>query len=256
MSETPQEGDMSFLEHIGELRSRLVVVAASIAALSILGWSYSKETFDLISAPFFTAFEGDVLIGTGPAEAFLLRLKVAVLVGTLLSVPIIFHQCWIFISPGLLEHERKFALPFVLITSGLFLGGVWFCYSVVLPFAFEFFKSQYTAVGSVTPTIRISEFLSLLVKALLGFGVIFETPVLAFILGRLGVINAKMLMNAGRYAVVGIFLISAVLTPPDVLTQFLMAGPLMALYGLSIVIVSLTGKTDQEETEASPAKEE
>ncbi len=242
LEEHPEEGEMGFLDHIAELRTRLLWVALSITILSLVGWSYSKETFDLLSKPFFAAFHDNILIGTGPAEAFLLRLKVAVLTGSLLSLPVIFHQCWLFIAPGLHENERKFAAPFILITSGLFFIGVWFCYAVVLPYAFDFFKSQYEAVGAVTPTIRISEFLSLLTKALVGFGIAFETPVLAFILGRLGVLSASMLITAGRYAVIVIFLISALLTPPDVLTQFLMAGPLLLLYGISIVIVHFTGR--------------
>lgn len=244
--EVHADGEMGFLEHIAELRTRLLWSALAIAILSIIGWSFSKETFDLLSQPFFAAFHDNILIGTGPAEAFLLRLKVAVLTGTLLSLPIIFQQCWLFISPGLHESERKFAFPFILITSGLFFLGVWFCYSVVLPYAFEFFYSQYEAVGAVTPTIRISEFLSLLTKVLLGFGIAFETPVLAFILGRLGVLTSSMLLAAGRYAIIFIFFISALLTPPDVLTQFLMAGPLLLLYGISIVIVHFTGRKRED----------
>ncbi len=238
--------EMDFWEHVGELRKRLIQGTLAIALAATLGWFISTETFHFLSAPFFNAFPEGQLIGTGPAEAFLLRLKVALFVGVLLASPVLFLQLWLFISPGLLEHEKKFALPFVLVTSSLFLIGVWFCYQIVLPFALDFFQDQYQALNDVTPTIRVSEYLSLLMKAAIGFGVIFETPVLAFILGRLGLITDDTLISAGRYAVIVIFMISAILTPPDILTQFLMAGPLLILYGLSILIVRYTSR----ETEA------
>jgi len=164
-----------------------------------------------------------------------------------------FIQVWLFISPGLYEHERRYVLPFVLATSALFFVGVWFSFDIVLPFAFDFFKKRYDIIG-VTPRIRISEHLSLILKAMLGFGAVFEMPVLAFLLGRLGVIDHLFLLRGFRYAVVLIFIISAILTPPDVLTQLLMAGPLLLLYGLSILIVKFTGrpklKVQDQELEA------
>ncbi len=238
-----EEGEeMHFLDHLSELRLRLGIIVASISVFAIAAFVYSVELFDVISAPFFAAFADDILIGTGPAEAFILRLKLSALCGTIISIPVIFHQAWLFIAPGLLDHEKKYAMPFVFTTSALFLTGVWFCYKLVLPFAFDFFKDQYLALGHVTPTIKISEYMSLLIKALLGFGVVFETPVLAFLLGRLGLISSALLISGFRYAVVTIFILSAILTPPDILTQFLMAGPLILLYSLSILIVRYTGK--------------
>lgn len=241
--DAPPQGDMPLLEHIGELRSRLLICLLSITTLSIGAFYYSGNAFSVLSAPYFQAFPGDQLIGTGPAEAFLLKIKVSIFIGLLLSSPVLFHQVWQFISPGLYEHERKYAIPFVLITSLLFLTGVFFCYKVVLPYAYEFFKGQYDSMP-VTPTIRITEHLAILLKSLLGAGVVFELPVLAFLLGRMGVITHHTLLGAGRYAVVVIFLLAAFLTPPDILTQFLLAGPLLLLYGISIVIVKYTGKGD------------
>lgn len=242
-SSKEKSSEMDFFEHLAELRYRLIIAFSAVAVCSVIGWSYSREAFVFLSQPYFSAFEGYELIGTGPAEAFLLRLKLAVFLGSLISLPMIFYQIWLFVSPGLHDHEKKLALPFVIVTSALFLLGVGFCFEAVMPFAFEFFRDQYVAIGSVTPTIRIAEYLSLLLKVLIGFGLIFEVPVLAFILGRLGLITDKTLMGAGRYAVVVIFIVSAVLTPPDVLTQLLMAGPLLILYGLSIVIVRYTGRS-------------
>ena len=133
------------------------------------------------------------------------------------------------------------AIPFVVCSTALFLLGAYFCYSVVLPFAFAFFYEQYQTIG-VTPTIRIKEHISLILKAVLGFGLVFEMPVLAFFLGRFGMVTSRGMLSAFRYAIVAIFLVSALLTPPDVLTQFLMAGPLIILYFLSTLVVWLVEK--------------
>ncbi len=237
--------EMGFLDHLGELRGRLLIVSATVLILACFSFSYSQHVFALLSQPFYDAFPNDILIGTGPAEAFMIRIKVALFCGALFSSPMIFLQIWLFIAPGLYDHEKKMAIPFILSTTLLFLIGAAFCFYVVLPFAFEFFKSQYQEIG-IRPTIRITEHLGLVLKAILGFGVVFEMPILAFLLGRLGVITAEFLKDGFRYAVVGIFLISAMLTPPDVLTQFLMAGPLIVLYGISILVVQLTGKREEQ----------
>lgn len=235
---------MDLFEHIGELRKRLIISAVAIVALAGIAFMYANPLFQLASEPFFSAFPDKQLIGTGPAEAFILKLKVAFFGGFMLALPIIFWQLWLFIAPGLYEHEQRLVLPFVFFTTIMFLGGVVFCFTVVMPFAYEFFEKQYTSIG-VQPTIRISEHLALLLKAMFGFGLVFEMPVLAFLLGRIGLITAATLIQGARYAVVIIFLLAAILTPPDVLTQFLMAGPLLLLYGLSILIVKFTGKSRQ-----------
>jgi sec-independent protein translocase protein TatC len=242
---TPQESatfsEMTIFEHLSELRRRLIVSFGFVATFSIGAFLFSKPLFSLLTEPYFSDLETAYLIGTGPAEAFLLRIKVALLAGFFLAIPVIFYQVWLFISPGLYSHEKQLFLPFVISTSLLFLSGVAFCFYAVLPFAFEFFFAQYETIG-VQPTIRISEHLSLVMKALIGFGVAFEMPVLAFFLGRLGIINHLMLLRSFRYAVVVIFIVSAFLTPPDVLSQLLLAGPLIVLYLLSIVLVKYTGK--------------
>jgi len=247
MSDTEQKPstEMDFFEHLSELRYRLLIIFGSIALFSIGGFLYSQQAFAVLSKPFFEAFPDDILIGTGPAEAFILRIKLSLFLGFLVSLPVLFFQLWLFIAPGLHQHERRLAIPFIIVTSLLFLIGVWFCYAVVLSFAFEFFRAQYDAIGNVTPTIRVSEYISLLLKALFGFGLIFETPVLAYFLGRLGLIDHKDLLAWGRYAIIIIFIISAILTPPDIITQFLMAGPLMLLYAGSIVLVRFTHRKDR-----------
>ena len=171
----------------------------------------------------------------------MIRLKVAFFAGALLVSPLLFAQVWLFVAPGLYPQERKLFVPFIFITTTLFLFGVWLCYTMVLPIAYDFFNAEYRAVG-VTPTIKISEHLSTMVTTLLGFGVVFEMPVLAFLLGRLGVLTHHTLIRGARYAIVLFFVIAAVLTPPDVLSQFLMAGPLVLLYGVSILVVKYTAR--------------
>ena len=231
---TPPE--MSFLEHLGELRKRLIVSTIAVLLGACLTFAYSREIFEILAQPYVNSFPNSSLIGTGPAEAFMLRLQVAFFAGLLLVLPVIFYQVWLFVAPGLHEHEKRIALPFVLCTTGLFIGGVYFCYDVIFPFAFDFFHDQYVLTG-LSPTIRMSEHLSVVVKGLLGFGIAFEMPVLAFFLGRLGVLSSGMMKSGLRYAVVIIFIAAGVLTPPDVLTQFLMAAPLLILYGVSYLIV-------------------
>lgn len=243
--------EMDFFEHLGELRKRLLIAVGAVLIMSIAGWFLSRSAFFFFSEPFYRAFDGDTLIGTGPAEAFILRLKIAAFLGLLLALPVIFFQAWLFISPGLHDHERKLAAPFLIFTTLLFALGVWFCFSVVLPFALEFFKYQYAQLGEIQATIRVSEYVSLLLRALLGFGIVFEMPVLAYFLGRFGVITSSFLIESSRYAVIVIFLVSAILTPPDILTQFLMAGPLMILYALSIGVVMMVEPSDSKNLEGA-----
>ena len=245
---------MDIFGHLRELRRRVVYACIAVLIGAAVAYSFSKEIFDFLSKPYFVSFPDNILIGTGLAEAFVLKLKVAFFAGIVLASPILFLQLWLFIAPGLYDQERRLVWPFVISTTALFLLGVWFCYEWVFPFAFEFFRQEYASIG-VTPTVRISEHLALMIQGLVGFGLVFQLPVLAFFLGRLGIIDAPMLIAGSRYAVVIIFIVSAVLTPPDVLTQFLMAGPLLLLYGISILVVRYTAAKPQGELEGSGAVE-
>jgi sec-independent protein translocase protein TatC len=250
MSTPPREiGDMDLFGHLRELRRRLVNSLLAILVGAIVAYSFTTEIFDFLSRPYFDAFPDNILIGTGLAEAFILKLKVAFFAGIVLSSPVLFLQLWLFIAPGLYAGERRLAFPFVFSTTTLFTLGVWFCYRWVFPFAFEFFREEYISIG-VTPTVRISEHLALMVQGLVGFGAVFQLPVIAFFLGRLGIIDAQTLIGGARYAIVIIFIVSAILTPPDVLTQFLMAGPILLLYGLSILVVRYTATSPEADKEA------
>ena len=234
--------EMSFFEHLGELRKRLLITILSVAAGAFLTYYFSEQIFKILSEPYFAYFPENSLIGTGPAEAFILKIKVALFCSFLLTLPVTFLQLWLFIAPGLYDNERKLAFPFIVIASFLFCAGVFACYKLILPFTLSFFMDQYTSIG-VTPQIKISEHLSLMMFALAGFGAMFETPVLFYVLAKLRVLESKTLVAGWRYALITIFILAAVLTPtPDVLTMFLFAFPLILLYCVSVMVVKLTYK--------------
>ena len=185
--------------------------------------------------------------------AFFVALKVSFFAGILLAMPVILWQLWLFIAPGLYEHEKKMVLPFVIGGSVMFLIGVLFAYYIVTPFGFQFLIT----FGSFlyTPLINIEDYVGFFTKIMLGFGIAFELPVVAYFLALLGLITDKTLKEFFKYAVVIIFLLAALLTPPDVLTQLLMAGPLILLYGLSILIVRWVNPYKEEEDENEDEEE-
>jgi sec-independent protein translocase protein TatC len=233
--------EMHLFDHLAELRKRLLIALCAVTIGSIIGYVISPEFFELLTAPYHRTFENSLLIGTGPAEAFVLKIKVGIFAGFFLSLPVLFLQLWMFIEPGLLPSEKKLVIPFVLSTTLLFAGGAWFCYDVVFPVAFQFFYEQYQSI-SITPTIRLDEHLAFVMRSIVAFGVMFEMPVLAFLLGRIGILTDTMMIKGARYAIVAIFIVAAVLTPPDAFTQVLMAVPLLILYGASILVVRWTAK--------------
>lgn len=237
---------MGILDHLRELRKRLLYSVTAILIGAFASYYYAEFIFDWLCAPYFKGFGKSALIGTSPAEAWLLKVKVALFAGAVIMSPAVFSQVWLFISPGLYRRERLLAIPFVLSSSILFLGGALFCYYEVLPLSFQFFYEQFQSIG-VTPTIKVGEHLSLTLMCLLGFGVIFQLPVATFILARGGIIDHNFLIHWFRHAVLIIFVVAAIITPPDVITQLLMAGPLLVLYGISIVIARLFHRAGTDE---------
>jgi len=238
-----EDGTMTLIDHLTELRIRLLFCIMYLAAGTFVLFYASGYTFELLAVPYFAHFPKESLIGTGPAEAFLLKLKVAFFASILTTSPLLFHQVWLFVEPGLYEHERKLVIPFISCTTLLFLLGAWLCYETILPLTYSFFYDQYRSID-VTPQIKISEHLSLTIRLMLGCGIAFETPVLTFFLARSGIVTASQLFGWGRYAIVAVFIISGVITPTgDVLTQTLFAIPLMCLYGISILVAKWVEKT-------------
>lgn len=233
--------EMPFLKHLDELRQRLLRVLIGVFIGFLLAFNFSEELFRFLTAPIALSFSQGQLIGTGIADAFIIKLHIAGVGGALLSCPFTFYQLWQFISPGLHDSEKQLAAPFVLASTCFFLTGVSFCYWVVFPVAFQFFSQEFLSIGTI-PSLRIGECLSFSLKLLLVFGVIFELPVVSFFLARLGLVDHHWFIRNGRVAIVVIFIVAAVLTPPDVLTQILLAIPLLFLYALCIVVAYFFAK--------------
>ncbi|MFN8389544.1 MAG: twin-arginine translocase subunit TatC [Bdellovibrionota bacterium] len=230
---TSNSAEMPFLEHLAELRKRLIQCVIGLSVATLFTYQYADVLFGWLTIPIRESFAQLELIGTGPAEAFIAKLKVGVAAGIVLSIPYSFYQLWLFVAPGLHEHEKRFALPFVAVSTVFFLSGILFCFKVVLPVAFAYFSDEFLSVG-VHPSIRIGEYFGFVVKMCLVFGVVFELPIVAYFLARMKLLSHKALLSRFRYSLVGIFIIAGILTPPDVISQCLLAGPLLIIYALCI----------------------
>ncbi len=234
---------MPLTAHLEELRWRIVRALAAIAvAFGVCYW-FAEPIFTFLIRPLATLRPGTgLVIGTGVTEAFFTKLKVSFIAALFAASPVIFFQVWRFVAPGLYDTEKRLALPFAIAGSFFFVMGASFCYALVFPVGFRFFLDEYASI-EVAPQIRISEYLTFAARMLLAFGITFELPVVTFFLARLGVLTHRTLLGVGRYAIVVIFIVAAVLTPgPDVASQLLMAAPLLVLYGLSIVVAWLVGR--------------
>jgi sec-independent protein translocase protein TatC len=217
------------MSHLVELRKRLVMSAIAVAVCFAVTYTFSEKLFEILAYPLKANLpKGDHLIYTNLPEMFLV------------GAPFIFYQAWLFVAPGLHNQEKKYLFPFVLSSSLLFIGGALFGYFVVFPFGFKFFLGFSNDYIQALPSVK--QYFSFSLKLLLGFGLVFELPVVAFFLSRLGIISANLMRRQRKYAVLLIFIVAAILTPPDVITQFMMAGPLLVLYELSVVIVKVTEK--------------
>lgn len=227
---------MSFLEHLDELRKRLIVSAVSLVVGFLVALLFIDRVFGFIMRPLQQVLpHGGRLVYTEPAEAFLLYMKVAGLVGLFLATPVILWQIWLFVAPGLYAHEKRFALPFVFFSTFFFACGALFSHFVVFPWAWRFFAQFTTDYMQFMP--RIAPTFSLYVRMMLAMGLVFQMPTLVFFLTRVGLVTPRLLIRHTKYAVLVIFIVAAVLTPgPDVVSQALMAAPMIVLYGLSIVI--------------------
>ncbi len=245
---------MPFTEHLEELRKRLIISAVAIGIGFLISYAFKEKIFELLLKPWLEALpkgQTSKLIYTAPHEAFFTYLKVSFIAGCGLAVPVVLHQLWLFIAPGLYENERRYVIPIVFFSSLFFLGGALFGYFFVFPIGFQFFTSF--ANDYITPMISTKEFLTFSTRLLLGFGFVFELPIFAFFLAKLGLITAAFLKRQRKVAVVVIFIVAAALTPgPDVFSQLMMAGPLLILYEVSVWIVHLFGRKEEAEEVENP----
>ncbi len=227
---------MTFLEHLEELRKRLLHALLGILVGFVLSFTFIQQIYDFIMRPLQQMLpKGGMLIYTEPTEAFFLYLKIAALAGLVLASPWVLWQVWLFVAPGLYSHEKRFAIPFVLLSTIFFVAGALFSHYVVFPVAWRFFASFSTDYMLFMP--KIQSVFSLYVKMLLAFGLIFQLPTLVFFLARMGVVTPRLMIRYFKYAVLVAFIAAAVLTPtPDAVTQTLMAVPIILLYLISVVI--------------------
>lgn len=225
---------MSILEHLEELRSRLLKAALSVVAGFLIAYGFSKQIYDFLVIPAKEALpEGTRLAYTGIADPFVLYLKVALLAGLFISAPLVLTQFWLFVSPGLYRKEKRWAIPFVAFASFFFVLGGGFAYKAILPFACRYFIGVGEEAGFMA-VITVKELLAFELQLILGCAVVFEMPVLIFFLTRIGIVTPAFLWHFFPHTMVGLWLLSAWLTPPDVLSMILVGLPMTLLYLFSI----------------------
>jgi sec-independent protein translocase protein TatC len=245
--DSERAGKMSFLEHLDELRKRIIWALLSIVGGFLIACLFINRIFNFIMTPMQAALpKGQTLIYTEPTEALMLWLKMALLVGVLIGSPGVMTQVWLFVAPGLYANEKKLAIPFVAMSSFFFIAGAVFSHYVVFPLTWQFFQSFASDQLSFMP--RIEPAFGLYVKLMLTFGLIFQMPTLVLFLARLGIVTARFLIRHMKYAILIMFIIGAVLSPgTDPVGQALMAGPMFILYVISIGLAWVFGKKKNKE---------
>ena len=221
----------SFISHLVELRDRLIraVVAIGVFFVALFLYPGSGPIYDVLALPLMNALpEGSKMIATGVITPFMVPVKVTALVAFMIALPWVLYQAWAFVAPGLYEHEKKLALPLVVASTGLFFAGVAFCYFFVFGKVFAFIHDF--APKSITPAPDIEAYFSFVITMFLAFGITFEIPIVVMVLVRMGLVSIEKLREARPYVIVGAFVIAAVVTPPDVLSQFMLAVPMCVLY--------------------------
>ena len=237
---TDEKGEMSFLDHLEELRWRLIKAAVAVGVCAVPSGIFWKKIIDFVMIyPLRYASPKPELIYTNPSESVIISFKIAFAGGLIAASPVVFYQLWRFISPGLYRNEKRIILPAVFASTIFFIGGIAFSY-----YTFPILLRFLTAYGGsrLSPMFRIDEYFGFLLKISLSFGAVFELPVISFVLARMGVLTPGFLINKIRYAIVAVFIVAAVLTPPDVISQLMLAGPLLLLYGISIIVAAFASR--------------
>lgn len=244
---TQQETQDTFLSHLIELRNRLVraVIALLVVFLCLMPWS--SDIYDLLASPMLKALpEGTRMIATGVVTPFFVPMKVTMLVALVLALPYVLYQAWAFVAPGLYAHERRFAAPLIMGSTFLFLCGMAFCYFFVFGTVFKFIYSIAPKTVTVAPDIE--QYLSFVMTMFLAFGVTFEVPVAVILLVKTGLVSVAKLREWRSYVIVGAFVVAAVVTPPDVVSQLMLAIPMCLLFELGLVIAAMV---DRKKTQSA-----
>lgn len=247
-----EEGKAPFTTHLEELRKRLITCFIAVGVGFAICYGFKEKLFQILVQPLLRVMKtGETLIFTGLPEAFFTYLKVALLSGLMLAAPIIIYQFWMFVAPGLYNREKRLMLPIVFLSSFFFVGGALFGYFIVFPWGFKFFLGFADEHIRALPSMK--EYLGFSAKLLLAFGLVFELPLVITFLAKLGLVSVDFLKKNRKYALLLFFVGAAILTPPDVVTQIMMALPLMLLYEISILGARIFGK-QKIEAEAESAK--
>jgi len=222
--------EMSFLDHLDDLRKVIVQAAVAFVLAMVVCWFFSGQLLEFLIRP----LPVESLVFTDPSEAFLVRVRVSVIVGLMISFPFILFRVWAFVAPGLFAREKKKILPFVVASSSLFYAGVVFCYLVLIPIVLRFLLSYRTP--RLNPLISVDSYFSFVSKLSFAFGIVFQLPIVVLLLSLLGIVTPSWLLRQWRYGVVGIAIAAAVFTPPDVISMIAMGVPLLVLYAASVAL--------------------
>lgn len=245
MEKSNHQDDYTLVEHLTELRVRLVRSIIAVTVLAIVAWNYRDFFFSIVRGPITPYLPEGGLIYTAVQESFMAHLKISILAGIVMACPIWVYQLWMFVAPGLYKSERKYGILFIFFGSLLFLSGISFVYFVVYPLAFEFLLNFGGEIDKAM--IRVDDYLSFFMTTTLVFGLAFELPLILTILGMMGIVNKQLLIALRRYAIIIICIMSAVITPPDVMSMVLLVLPLYGLYEVSIILVGLFGQKPIED---------
>jgi sec-independent protein translocase protein TatC len=238
-----------FLGHLEELRKRLVICAIAVGIGFIISYVFAKQLFSFLILPLTKVLPDDSrLIFTNLPEMFIAYIKVALVAGIILAIPIIFYQLWMFLAPALFQKEKRYIIPFVLFSSILFSAGALFGYLVVFPYGFKFFVSFATEDIQALPSVK--QYFSFAIRLLLAFGLVFEMPIVILFLTKIGLITPDSMKKFRKFAILCAFILSAILTPPDVATQLMMALPIIILYEISIFLSKAIYRKKEGESDA------
>ncbi len=249
--EASQDTQDTFISHLVELRTRLLraVSAVLIVFVALFLYPGPSAIYDLLAQPMLASLpEGTRMIATGVITPFMVPVKVTLLAAFVLALPVVLYQAWAFVAPGLYRHEQRLALPLIASSTLLFLMGMAFCYFVVFRTVFHFIANF--APQSITPAPDIEAYLSFVMTMFIAFGVTFEVPVAVILLVKTGIVTVEKLRAARGYVIVGAFIIAAVVTPPDVVSQFMLAVPLCLLFELGVLVAGTLKKKAAEEHES------
>lgn len=243
-------GDDTFISHLVELRSRLMKASVVVIFLFVALMPWAGKIYDLLAYPMMVALpEGSKMIATGVVTPFLIPVKVTMLVAFIIALPWVLYQLWAFIAPGLYTHEKKLVAPLVISSSALFIAGIAFCYFLVFGVVFRFINDFAPKSISVAPDI--DSYFSFVMTMFIAFGLTFEVPVVVIILVRMGLVSVEKLKQIRPYVIVGAFVIAAIVTPPDVVSQLLLAIPLCLLYEVGIFLAPMFVRVTQAPEEVT-----